>query len=108
MIAELFARRYPGEVAGGVLVDVTSVYLRVTLTPEEYAEFVASVRTPPPGGEALDLADDAATILAAPAPPRVPSVLFTSDKLDAAACPLARQSCWPRTTAWRRRWERGT
>ena len=28
---------------------------------------VASVRTPPPGGEALDLADAAATILAAPA-----------------------------------------
>jgi pimeloyl-ACP methyl ester carboxylesterase len=90
MIAELFARRYPGELAGEVLVDVTSVYLRDTLTPEEYAELVASVRTPPPGGEALDLADAAATILAAPAPPRVPSVLFTSDKLDAAAAPSRR------------------
>jgi D-alanyl-D-alanine carboxypeptidase len=90
MIAELFARRYPAELAGEVLVDVTSVYLRETLTPEEYAELVASVRTPPPGGEALDLADAAASILAAPAAPRVPAVLFTSDKLDTAAAPSRR------------------
>ena len=32
LIAELYARRYPQEVAGEVLVDVTSVYLRQTFT----------------------------------------------------------------------------
>jgi pimeloyl-ACP methyl ester carboxylesterase len=90
MIAELFARRYPDDVAGEVLVDVTSVYLRDTLTPGEYEELVASVGTPPPGGEALDLGDAVDAILAAPPAPQVPAVLFTADKLDAAAAPSRR------------------
>jgi len=87
MIAELFARNYPQDVAGEVLVDVTSVYLKETLTPDEYAELAASVRTPPPGGEALDLGDAVETILAAPLAPQVPTVLFTSDKANAAVGP---------------------
>lgn len=91
MIAELFARRYPADVAGEVLVDVTSVYLRETLPAEEYAKLVASVRASPvEGGEALDLDQAVDAILALPPGPRVPAVLFTADKLDEAATPSRR------------------
>jgi CubicO group peptidase (beta-lactamase class C family) len=51
---------------------------------------IASVQTPPTGGEALDLGDAVETILAAPPAPLVPAVLFTSDKLDLAAAPSRR------------------
>jgi pimeloyl-ACP methyl ester carboxylesterase len=87
MIAELFARSFPTEVAGEVLVDVTSAYLKEALTPGEYAELVASVQSPPEGGEALDLGAAVKTILAAPQGPQVAAVLFTSDKPDAAVAP---------------------
>ncbi len=88
LIVELFARTYPNDVRGEVLVDVTSVYLRDTFTPQEYADMLHSTSVPvAEGQEALAIGDGIDAILTlAPAPP-VPAVLFTADKLakDATA-----------------------
>ena len=46
MIVELYARRYPNAVAGEVLVDVTSIYLRETFTAVEYHEMPESTSEP--------------------------------------------------------------
>lgn len=82
LIAELYARRYPGAVAGEVLVDVTSVYLRDTFTPEEYAEMLRSTSLPvAEGQEALQIAGGFDAILAAPPAPAMPVVLLTAGKL---------------------------
>ena len=82
LIAELYARRYPQEVAGEVLVDVTSVYLRQTFTPEEYEDMLRYTSVPTAEGqEALQIDGAFDAILAAPAAPEMPVVLFTADKL---------------------------
>ena len=103
MIAELFARRYPKDVVGEILIDVTSVYLRETLTPEEYGELLASARVPPAEGmEALDLGNAIDVILAAPLGPQVPAVVLAARKGPRRCYPPARPSCWRRKPGWRR------
>ena len=87
LIVELFARTYPQDVAGEVLVDVTSVYLRDTFTPEEYADTLKSTSVPvAKGQEALGIGDGIDAILSLPPAPQMPVVLLTADKLakDAA------------------------
>ena len=82
MIVELYARLYPQDVAGEVLVDVTSVYLRDTFTPEEYEEMLDVTSRPVADGqEALEIADGIDAILSAPPAPPMPVVLLTADKL---------------------------
>jgi pimeloyl-ACP methyl ester carboxylesterase len=92
LIAELYARRHPGEVAGEVLVDVTSVYLRQTFTPQEYADMGSSTSQPPrEGQEALQIDSGIDAILAAPPAPLLPAVLLTADKL-AEDAPASRRT----------------
>jgi pimeloyl-ACP methyl ester carboxylesterase len=82
LIVELFARTYPREVAGEVLVDVTSVHLRDTFTAEEYAETLEVTSMPvAEGKEALQIDDGIDGILALPPAPQMPVVLLTADKL---------------------------
>jgi pimeloyl-ACP methyl ester carboxylesterase len=88
LIAELFARTFPGDVAGEVLVDVTSVYLRDTFTPEEYADMRSGTSVPvAEGQEALDIHNGIDAILGLPKAPPLPVVLLSADKLDEAATP---------------------
>lgn len=86
LIAELYARTYPDDVAGRVNVDVTSAFLRDTLPPDEYAVLVDSTRTPPqPGGEGLEIGDAIAAITAAAPAPPMPAVVLAADKPPDAA-----------------------
>jgi len=82
-ITELYARTYPGEVAGRVLVDVTTAFLKNTLTEEELNELGEStmmLNPANPGAERLMVLDAMDSIINAPAPPRVPVFLLSADK----------------------------
>jgi len=82
-IAELYASTYPGEVAGRVLVDVTTVFLKDTLTEEELNELGEStimLNPANPDAERLMVLDAMDSIINAPAPPRVPVFLLSADK----------------------------
>jgi pimeloyl-ACP methyl ester carboxylesterase len=83
LIAELYARTYPATVTGRVLVDVTNVYLKDTLSPEELARLDAGVMAQnpdAPDAERLRIRDAMNSILSAPEPPRVPVFVLTADK----------------------------
>ncbi len=83
LIAELYARTYPGTVAGRVLVDVTNVFLKDTLAAEELAILDAGVMAQNPNApdaERLRILDAMNSILGAPVPPRVPAFVLTADK----------------------------
>jgi pimeloyl-ACP methyl ester carboxylesterase len=91
LIVELFARIYPKDVAGEVLVDVTSVYLRDSFTRGEYADMLKSTRLPvAEGQEALEIDDGIDAILGLPPAPQMPAVLLTADKLAKDATPARR------------------
>jgi pimeloyl-ACP methyl ester carboxylesterase len=82
MIVELYARRYPKAVAGEVLVDVTSVYLRDVFTPAEYRAMLDSTGAPTVAGqEALEVDDGIDAILNLPAASQMPVILLTAEKL---------------------------
>jgi pimeloyl-ACP methyl ester carboxylesterase len=69
LIAELYARTYPEEVAGRVNVDVTSTFLQDTLPPAEYQALIESTKTPPaPGGAVVEAVRNRS-----PAPPCEPT-----------------------------------
>ena len=81
LIAELYARTHPEDVVGRVNVDVTSVYLRDTLSPEEYLSLIESTRTPPqPGGEALEIGQAVELIDATAPAPQMPAIVLVADK----------------------------
>jgi pimeloyl-ACP methyl ester carboxylesterase len=81
LIAELYARTYPEEVAGRVNVDVTSAFLRDTLPPAEYQALIESTKTPPvPGAEALGIGAAIDAINAAEPAPLVPAIVLAADK----------------------------
>lgn len=82
-IAELYARTYPGEVAGRVLVDVTTAFLKNTLTEEqleEMGESTSALNPANPDAERLRVLDAMDSVTNAPAPPRVPVFLLSADK----------------------------
>jgi pimeloyl-ACP methyl ester carboxylesterase len=82
MIVELYARQYPNAVAGEVLVDVTSVYLRDALTAAEYREMLESTSVPTTTGqEALAIDKGIDAILKLSTAPQMPVILFTADKV---------------------------
>jgi pimeloyl-ACP methyl ester carboxylesterase len=98
MSAYLYASRYPEQVAGLVLLDAGSVFLKTALKPLQWKRFVRGGRTPgkPKTLEAVDYERSVTEILAGPPVPRVPSVVLTSDHpFDFGAGP----GTWP---AWRR------
>jgi pimeloyl-ACP methyl ester carboxylesterase len=82
LIATLFARMYPADVAGLVLVDPASTQLRDVLTPVQWATFLALTRSVADGSgaEAPDYVDSMDVVRAAPPPPIVPAVVITSDQ----------------------------
>lgn len=81
LIAELYARTYPDDVVGRVNVDVTSVFLRDTLSRQEFVSLSQSTRTPPkPGGEGLEIGAAIERIEAAAPAPQMPAIVLVADK----------------------------
>jgi pimeloyl-ACP methyl ester carboxylesterase len=82
LIARLFASRYPDEVAGLVLVDPASEFLKTSLTSEQWATYIkATKKLIEPNG--LEAPDHARTLELLHGTPRVramPAVVLTSDK----------------------------
>lgn len=81
MAAYLYASRYPTEVAGLVLLDPGSVFLKTALKPGQWARFVRGGRKlgSPRTREAVEYERSVESILASPPVPRVPAVVLTSD-----------------------------
>jgi pimeloyl-ACP methyl ester carboxylesterase len=86
LIAELLTRTHPELVSGLVFVDPTSEFLPRLGRPDQDAEFARAASVPAePDGEAF-LADDAyARLKAAPAFPRVPALVISSDEFPPPA-----------------------
>jgi pimeloyl-ACP methyl ester carboxylesterase len=83
LIAELYASTYPKEVAGRVLVDVTTAFLKDTLTAEQLKNLDGStmaLNPKAPDAERLRILDAMNSIIGAPEPPRVPVFLLSADK----------------------------
>ncbi|HEX4307258.1 MAG TPA: alpha/beta hydrolase [Solirubrobacterales bacterium] len=81
MIGRLYASTYPEEVAGLVLLDPGSVFLKKTLKPAQWGRFARAARKlgTPKTLEAADYESSVKEIDSAPAPPKVPAVVLTSD-----------------------------
>ena len=79
-IAELYARRYPDDVGGLVMVDAASSAIGRAVSPDKLDRWDQTNRIAPPGFESVEVADAVATIDAAPALHRVPSIVLTADK----------------------------
>jgi pimeloyl-ACP methyl ester carboxylesterase len=97
MSAYLYASEHPKEVAGLVLLDAGSVFLKSALKPAQWQRFARGGRTlgKPRTLEAVEYARSVAEILGGPPPPTVPSVVLTSDhRFDFGAG----AGTWP---AWR-------
>ena len=82
MIACLYASEHHGEVAGMVLVDPGSAFLKTTLKPPQWARFVRGARQlgKPKILEAAEYERSVDAIRAAPAVPKIPGVVLTSDR----------------------------
>ena len=80
-IAALYARTYPGDVAGLVLVDAASEFVKQAATAEAFAAWDAGNRISPPVAlEAVEVADATDEINAAPPMPRQPAIVLSADK----------------------------
>jgi D-alanyl-D-alanine carboxypeptidase len=81
MIGRLYASTYPEEVAGLVLLDPGSVFLKKTLKPAQWDRFAGAARKlgKPKTLEAADYESSVKEIDAAPPPAKVPAVVLTSD-----------------------------
>lgn len=81
MIAQLYARIHPRQVAGLVLVDPGSPYLKTTLKPAQWKRFADGARKlgKPKTLEAADYEGSIREIEAAPPAPKVPAVVLTAD-----------------------------
>ena len=82
LIAQLYARRYPAEVRGLVLVDPANQYLRLTLGPKGWRRFLATGRKldDGSGAEVPDHARSVGVVAAAPPLRRIPAVVLTADQ----------------------------
>lgn len=66
---------------GRVYVDVTSVFLRETLPPDDYQALIESTNTPPePGAEGLEIGNAIEVISEADPAPPMPVIVFGADK----------------------------
>ncbi|WP_308466457.1 alpha/beta fold hydrolase [Rathayibacter soli] len=99
MIAQQFARQHPGETKGIVLVDAASVYLKSTLTPMQWSNWMATNATAhakSPDAESPDYETSVAELQAGAVAPRIPAAVLSSDRpWDLGVTPGA--STWP---AW--------
>ncbi|HEY7001364.1 MAG TPA: alpha/beta hydrolase [Candidatus Udaeobacter sp.] len=82
LIARLFASTYPDEVAGLVLVDSASEFLKSSLTPAQWATYIEATKRliESNGLEAPDHARTLGLLRSSPRVRPVPVVLLTSDK----------------------------
>jgi len=82
MIARLFASTYPDEVAGLVLVDPASEFLKTSLTPEQWSTYIKATKKliEPKGLEAPDHARTLDLLHGTPLIHPMPIVVLTSDK----------------------------
>ena len=81
MIAYLYACEHPEEVAGMVLVDPGSLFLKTALRPRQWGKFARGAKQvgKPKILEAADYERSVDEILAAPSVPKIPAVVPTSD-----------------------------
>ncbi|HEY3670091.1 MAG TPA: alpha/beta hydrolase [Acidimicrobiia bacterium] len=79
-VAELYARTYPDEVGGLVMVDAGSSYIARAVTAEKLGAWDRTNRIAAPGQESVEIADATAKLDAAPALRPIPSVVLTADK----------------------------
>ncbi len=87
LFSQLYARTYPADVAGVVLVDPTPPAVRDLLPPplwEGFAQTVERPESPIPGYtlEAYDLNASMDQIRDAPAPPRVPATILVAGEVE--------------------------
>jgi pimeloyl-ACP methyl ester carboxylesterase len=82
-IAELFARRYPDQVAGLVMVDAGSPYVRSATTPERFACWDRFHRKPAlPQGEGIEPAAATDAIAALPPMRVMPTAVLSAQKAN--------------------------
>lgn len=80
-VGELYARTYPSEIAGLVLVDAASSRLGEAATPAKLAVFDQTNRlTSPQSPEGVEVLDAISKLEAAPPVPAVPSIVLSADK----------------------------
>jgi pimeloyl-ACP methyl ester carboxylesterase len=88
LIATLFTRTYPRDVAGIVMVDAATQLMKQVVSPQAFAAWDASNRiSPVAGSEAVELADAAVKIDGAPARTALPAVVLSADKPWHSATP---------------------
>jgi len=82
LISRLFASTYPDEVAGLVLVDCASEFLKSSLTPAQWATYIEATKKliESNGLEAPDHASTLGLLHGSPRVPGIPVVVLTSDK----------------------------
>ena len=83
MIATVFARTYPDDVAGLVLVDPGSQYLQATLPPDVWEQWmtdIAAAGQANPGKEAPDYPSSIAALEALPPLPSMPTAVLSADR----------------------------
>ena len=83
MIATTFARTYPDDVVGVVLIDPGSQYLQTALPPDvwtEWMRFAAELGQQNPGTESPDYPASIAALEATPPLPSMPAVVFSADQ----------------------------
>jgi pimeloyl-ACP methyl ester carboxylesterase len=80
-IANVYARTFPDEVTGIVLVDAASEYLETTLGPAAFSQWAKAFSTiqSDPDGEAPDLVAGAEAIKALPRMPAMPASVLTAE-----------------------------
>jgi len=80
LIATTYARTYPDEVVGLVLVDPSSQFMETTMGPAAWAQFVdAALSSTATGAETIDLATSNAAVNGLPPLPPIPVVVLSSD-----------------------------
>lgn len=81
LIATTYARTYPDDVAGLVLVDPASQHMKTTMGPAAWGQYVqAALARAQTGGETVDLDASNATLEALPPLPAMPVVVLSSDQ----------------------------
>jgi pimeloyl-ACP methyl ester carboxylesterase len=92
VVAMLYARTYPADVAGLVMVDVVTELMKAVASPKAVAAWDASNRmSAPEAPEAVELLDAFAKIEAAPPRRELPAMVLSADKPwpDIGATPSA-------------------
>lgn len=85
-IAEIYARRYPEDVAGLVMVDAGSHFVRSASTPDRFACWHRFHRSPAvPQGEGIEPAQDTDAIVALPPLRVMPAAVLSAQKANPAA-----------------------